>query len=330
LQWFGLTRHRDRVEALEADFLKLRCGLPKESRRFLRDAGAIIHCASDTRFNERSRSEATVANVESLKEILRVAEEISGAWFHYVSTAYAVGMTASPCLELPVTSQRFVNVYEETKARAEKEVARRCRDYGIPYTIIRPSIVYGDSRTGRANRFNALYTHVRALSAIRDIYRSDLDRYGGLKAAACGISTGPEGMLYLPLRLVLPQPGLLHLIPVDYFVAATLLILQVPEPGVIYHVTGQPITVEEIAAYCESFLKIRGIEIVHGDRVGKRSPAESIFYRFIEQYLPYLSDPRMFDRRNTDHATGGLVPPPLTYEIFERCMHYAVEMKWGC
>ena len=165
LKWFGLQAFSDRVETAEVDFMQPLCGLaPNRYRAICAREGQIIHCASDTSFAEQHRRESTITNVESLVQIIALAKSSNAPWFHYVSTAYAAGTAASFCAEAPVTTKEFVNVYEETKARAEQEVIGRCRMLGIPFTIIRPSIVYGDSRSGRANRFNALYIHVKALS----------------------------------------------------------------------------------------------------------------------------------------------------------------------
>jgi hypothetical protein len=35
------------------------------------------------------------------------------------------------------------------------------------------------------------------------------------------------------------------------------------------------------------------------------------------------------DQSSTDDATAGLLPPEFTYDVFERCMDYAVEVNWG-
>ncbi|HZV82875.1 MAG TPA: SDR family oxidoreductase, partial [Geobacteraceae bacterium] len=214
---------------------------------------------------------------------------------------------------------------------AEREVAGRCRMHGIPFTIIRPSIVYGDSRSGRANRFNALYIHVKSLFYIREIYLKDIHEHGGRKAKECGISLDDKGVLHLPLQVAVAHRGHVNLIPIDYFVTATLAILEQAQPGEIYHLTSDsPKTLEELASYCESFLHLRGIEIAYGEPVGRAlNPPEAMFNRFIEPYLPYLADTRTFERRNTIAATAGLHPPEFTYDVFERCMAYAVRANWG-
>jgi len=203
--------------------------------------------------------------------------------------------------------------------------------HSIPFTIIRPSIVYGDSRSGRANRFNALYNHVKSLYYIREIYLNDIQNHGGRRSEACGIYLDDKGILHLPLRVIISHRGHINLIPIDYFVSATLSILEHTNSGAIYHITSDaPKTLEDLALYCESFLKVRGIEIVCGD-ISKVAfnPPEALFNRFIEPYLPYLSDTRTFARGNTDDVTAGLVLPEFTYDVFERCMDYAVSVHWG-
>lgn len=332
LEWFGLQQLANRVETFESDFLRPLCGLSPDSYQELcARKGQIIHCCSDTRFGEQIRRESVAANVESLAEIITLARNSSAPWLHYVSTAYAAGTSSSYCPEEAVSGTGFVNVYEETKARAEEEISRECRKQGTPYTIIRPSIVYGDSRTGRANRFNALYSHVKSLYYLKEIYLNDLRHHGGAKAGACGISLDEQGVLRLPLRVAVARTGRVNLIPVDYFVAATLAIMGKPLSGGIYHLTSdKPKTLEELASYCETFLNIRGIDITCSPPpCGTMTPPEALFNRFIEPYLPYLADNRSFERRRTIAATRGLQPPDFTYDIFARCMAYAVSANWG-
>ena len=332
LEWFDLRQRSGQVETAEVDFLKPLCGLDLDRYQALCDqAGTFIHCASDTRFSERNRRESTATNVDSLEQIIGFAKNSNAPWFHYVSTAYAAGITSGHCPEAPVASDRFVNVYEETKARAEKTVAALCDRHFLPYSIIRPAIVYGDSHTGRANCFNALYSPVRSLDYIRNIYLQDIHEQGGRKSAEHGIYQNDSGILHLPLKIAVAHVGTINLIPIDYFVAATLSILAHAQAGAFYHLTSdQPKTLEDLASYCEAFLKIRGIEVVYGSIPHTAfNPPEALFNHFIEPYLPYLSDARTFARSNTDAVTTGRMPPEFTYAVFERCMDYAVREKWG-
>ncbi|MGD0585031.1 MAG: SDR family oxidoreductase [Oryzomonas sp.] len=333
LAWFDLEGRQGQLETAEVDLTKPALGLPQGRYDALcAAAGPIIHCASDTRFSEQNRPESIASNVHALAGMIGFAKDSAAPWFHYISTAYAAG-GASPCgREVTVPPGEFLNVYEETKAWAEREVAAQCGEHSIPFTIIRPSIVCGDSRNGRANRFNALYNHVKALYFIREIYLNDIRTQGGRKSRDWGIRLDDNGILHIPLRIVLPQRGTINLIPVDYFVSATLALLDHGQSGTIYHLTTDtPTTVETLASYCEAFLKIKGIEIVYGHPPDalEQNPPEALFNRFIEPYRPYLSDMRDFDRHSTDCGTAGLLPSEFTYPVFERCMKYAVGVNWG-
>jgi nucleoside-diphosphate-sugar epimerase len=333
LQWFGVQCRSGQVETAEADLLKPRLGLEPERYAELCSRGSqVVHLASDTRFSRVHLAQSMDTNVRSLKQIIAFAKESQAPFFHYVSTAYVVGDRCTPCPEEPVRMGGFANIYEETKARAEAEVAARCGESGIAFTILRPSIVYGDSRSGRSNSFTALYHHVKALILIRDIYLSDIRNHGGEKSRALGIRLDAEGILHLPLKIFLPRRGFVNLIPIDYFVSAALNVIEHAQPGCVYHLTSDaPSTMEELASYCERFLKMKGIEVVyHAPPDGfKPNPPEALFNKLIEPYRPYLSDTREFERRNLDCAGSGELPPRLSFEIFERCMEYAVSVNWG-
>jgi hypothetical protein len=89
--------------------------------------------------------------------------------------------------------------------------------------------------------------------------------------------------------------------------------------------------VAELAIYCEIFLKMKGIRIVYDNDANDSAwnPPEALFNRFIEPYRHYLSDPRIFERTNTNRVTAGMMSPEFTYEVFQRCMEYAVSVNWG-
>lgn len=333
LAWFGLTDRASQVETVEAELLRPQLGLgPASYQRLVSRGARIVHLASDTRFARNNLERSLDTNVNSLPQVIELARESRASFFHYVSTAYVTPAGSGRCLEEPVSHGNFANVYEETKAQAESEVAHHCCARGVPYTILRPSIVYGDAETGRSNCFTALYHHVKALHLIKGIYLADLASPDGSKAAACGIRLGADGTLQLPIRIFLPQKGYVNLIPIDYFVSAALSVIDRPRSGSIYHLTSDaPSTMEELASFCERFLDIRGIEIIYGAPPSgyRPNPAEALFNKLIEPYRPYLCDTRLFDRSNLDATAPGERPPRLSYPIFQRCMQYAVSAGWG-
>ena len=333
LRWFGIEHLEELLEIYETDFLKIRIGLGEdEFEKLCSRKLSIIHCASDTSFGEKNREKVMKSNVGNLSEILNFALKSSANFFHFISSAYAAGTDRIECPEAQVNSAHFNNVYEESKAHAEYIVSQRCREGRLPYTIIRPSIVYGDSVTGRSLRFNALYYPVRSLQLIRDIYLADIKNNNGIKSAECGIFINNEGILNLPIRIFIPNEGKINLIPVNYFSEAILSIIEKPSTETFYNITtNNPETMESLASYTERFLNITGLEVVIGtpsvDEM--RNPPEELFDFFIREYRTYISDRRIFNREHTNMATLGALPPDLSYEFFERCMAFAVSSDWG-
>ena len=333
LNWFSIDHLADRVAVFETDFGKPQLGLNHEDyKRLCADACPIIHCASDTSFAERNRERVFKANVQSLEGICELARNSRASYFHYIGTAYATGILDGPVHELPSDAVVFTNVYEESKAAAEKKISRYCEKYAIPYTLIRPSIVYGDASTGRSLKFNALYYPVKSVQYIRDIYINDIRNNGGMKSTEYGIFMDKDGYLNLPIRVYLPWKGSINLIPVDYFTNAAISVIENPFPGKIYHLTSEtPSTMETLLSYTGRFLKVKGMDVSYlvPDESMLRNPPEELIDHFIEPYRPYLSDRRVFERSNTAEVTGGILPAELSYEIFERCMGYAMSVEWG-
>jgi nucleoside-diphosphate-sugar epimerase len=333
LQWFGIDSCLDQVTCVDTDLSQDNLGIPTgEYSRLCSVVDSVIHCASDTSFSESKREKVMAANINNLKGILEFSKNAHVNFFHYISTAYVAGTGVTYCKETLSSVKTFTNVYEESKAEAEKIISRFCEKNSICLSIIRPSIVYGDSQSGRSLKFNALYFPVRSAQTIRDIYLNDILNNGGLKAAKNGIFIDKEGSLFLPLKIYLPHEGNINIIPVDYFVNTTIKIIENCSSNGIYHLTNPfHTTMKIIAKYYEQLMKVNGVEIIYGPMPDDllRNPAEELFDRFIEPYRPYFSDNRVFDRTNIILATDNLNPPEFTYDIFKTCMEYAIKVNWG-
>jgi len=333
LKWFGISDYSNRLKIIEADYSKPLLGLsPALFKVTCSLTDSVIHCASDTCFSESKRDKVLQFNVDQLSGILELASAAQVKSFSYISTAYAAGLNGQICKEQLSSAKEFVNAYEESKALAEKVITDHCKRYSIPLTIIRPTIVYGDSFTGRTLRFNAFYYPIRSLLNIRDIYLNDIRNHGAQKSAKQGIYLDKDGYLFLPLHFFLPKKGSINLIPVNYFVEVTQKIFERPGNGGIFHVcNGNPPNLDQLSDYIKDFLKIKGIEIIYGEplNTGLLNPVEELFERFIEPYRPYLSDDRIFDKTNTDFIAGEIQAPEMSYQIFSRCMNYGIDVNWG-
>jgi len=125
------------------------------------------------------------------------------------------------------------------------------------------------------------------------------------------------------------EQGTVNLIPVDYFVESALCILE--QSGSAASITSRA-TIRDmttLAEYSERFLGVRGIRVLWDPSRSNPAPnpAEELFDRFIEQYRPYL-----LTGESLIGVARSITPvslPPFTYDIFERCMAYAVQCDWG-
>lgn len=336
LDWFGLDEEaRRNLRVIEGDI-----GDPRVSESApglsgaLDGIGEIVHCASNTSFAERKRVEVEAANIDGLRNVLDLAVRTGCGFFHHVSTAYVAGRRTGPCPEDWVEKGPFTNVYEETKARGEIMAREVCRREGIRLNVYRPTIVYGDSRTGRTLRFNALYFPVKATVYLRDIYLADIRERRGRKASELGIRLAEDGTLTMPIRIEVAPGGGINLVPIDHCVRAFMAIMEDGLEGGIYHIAGPgPTTIEDLVAFGKRRFRLAGIETCGpGGFVGRPKNALEVLYdAYLEVYRPYMQDTRSFETTNAAPILEkrGLVCPGFDYETFKRCMDFAVEVDWG-
>jgi nucleoside-diphosphate-sugar epimerase len=336
LDWFEIgPQFRKNVRVVDGEVTKPNFGLnSKAYADLLAEVDEIIHCASDTSFSERKRKAVEQVNVEGLKNVLDFAERSRCLFFHHLSTAYVAGRRTGVCPEELASPAAFTNVYEETKCRSEKLADERCRRAGIRLSIYRPSIVYGDAKTGKSLLFNALYYPVRTVLFLRDVFAADMRERGGRRAAEMGVRLEDGGWTYLPIRMEVQNGGGLDLVPVDFFVRAFTSVMDEALDGGIFHlVCGRPKKIAEIIDYGQRLFRIRGVEVCLKRDLARapRNGLEALLDDYLQAYQPYLQDERLFgvDRVGPILAKKGVVCPELDYDIFSRCMDYAVDCGWG-
>ncbi len=334
--WFGLASAlRERVRVIEGRIDRPDLGLdPGTYSILLGSVDEIVHCASDTSFSERKRAVIESINVEGARYILDFAARGRCTIFHLVSTAYVAGRTSGLCREELARPTGFTNIYEETKCRAEWLVTQSCREAGIRLSIYRPSIVYGDSETGRSLIFNALYYPVRTAVFLRRLYEADIRERGGRRALEMGVHLDGDGWMFMPIRMTVGEGGGISLVPVDFFVRAFAAIWEEAPDGGIFHIVNPRLKkIRDIIGYATRLFRIRGIEAVeHFDRDRpSRNALETVFDSYLEAYNAYIRDMRVFDLRNAGPILErrGLRCPELNYAVFSRCMTYAVDVDWG-
>lgn len=336
LDWFG-TPHdqRRRLEILEADVELPRLGLGAHQAADLRGrVDEAVHCASETSFAAGKQDQVRRVNVQGLDHLLDLLSGSHCNRLYLISTAYVAGKRTGACPEAFLKTTAFHNAYEESKHRAEQLAAQHCAASGMQLTVVRPSIVYGDARTGRTLAFNALYYPVRAIQYFRTLFSEDIREHGGRRAEALGVRLNPDGSLHLPIRIHDGEGRGVNLIPVDHFLRAFRAIREAPCPDGVFHiVNAHNTTITELVAFTRRFFDVTGIEAVSAgdDPALPRSGLELLFDRHVQAYGAYMRDARVFDRSRSDAllSRAGVVCPPFTYAVFAKCMQFAVDTDWG-
>jgi thioester reductase-like protein len=121
----------------------------------------IIHCGGAVRMN-LPLEEARKSAVGSVEEIISLAERARQEGrlkkIDIVSTVGVIGRSKSPLTEKLITENRtFHNTYEQAKAEAEEMLYAYMASGRLPITIHRPSMVVGDSKTGKVISFQVFY-----------------------------------------------------------------------------------------------------------------------------------------------------------------------------
>jgi thioester reductase-like protein len=268
----------------------------------------IIHCAAAVRFDlplEEARainvvgSENAVALAKACKHLERL---------DYVGTAYVAGRRTGVIREEELDKgQDHNNTYEQTKLESEKMMRQAMSD--LPITILRPSIVICDSRTGRISRYSAIFRVLR--------------------------------MYHLGYLRVLPgySSTMMDLVPMDYVADAVYAIGRDSESlGKCFHLAAGPAKTTSLAEVVRlaaehfgrerlALASPREFDALVARRAGEISEDERDMLDELEIYQPYLASSPEFDTSNTLKVAGraGITLPPLA-SYFGRMAAYIRSM----
>ncbi|MED3563980.1 thioester reductase domain-containing protein, partial [Bacillus xiapuensis] len=145
---------KDRVVVIPGDFTKADLGLSEEDYAMVREkVNSIIHCGADVR-HFGNKEEFTKTNVDSTRILLNLAEQLSNARFHYVST---LGIPEDLAMEghwdefLKAANigdaPEVTSLYTNSKLESEKLVEEYYKK-GLPVTIYRPGNITCQYETG--------------------------------------------------------------------------------------------------------------------------------------------------------------------------------------
>jgi thioester reductase-like protein len=303
------ARFAPRVHAVAGEMTAPRLGLAKDRFAELAErVDTIVHSAASVSF-ALPLDDARAINLDGTRNMLEFAElarERGGLErYGHISTAYVAGTHDGRFSECDLdVGQEFRNSYERSKFEAEQLVRSR---QGLPFTIMRPSIVVGDRRSGWTAAFNVLYWPLRAFAR-------------GLFTAVPGVPTAP-----------------VDVVSIDYVSDA---IHELCESsggiGETYHLTAgiNASTIQEIANAASRYfdkplprvLSPLEFDALQGDGADReRSALEGS-----SVYFPYFSVGTVFDDAATRARLepSGISASPLG-DYLERLLDFATRSRWG-
>jgi len=310
------------VEIFEGNITSRDLGLEEEDyKRLCCEVDEVFHCAAATHFEEQRVGELMVVNVEGTKKMLQFANSGKQKKFHYVSTAYVAGKQNDIVYENELVDEEplFNNEYERSKFIAEQVVIKYARDNEIPYTIYRPGIIVGDSKTGATCKFDNLYIFMKVLCNIQKSF----------------INHESEGLNDITVRVPGIPDALINLVPVDYVADAIVVILKAKESiNKIFHITNPyPPELDELRDLLMPVLGIEGINVkIDGQMEHKHlSTMERLFLRQTRTYYSYLFSSLRFDCRNTQSVleSTGIICPAITRGLVNVLVDFAISHNWG-
>jgi nucleoside-diphosphate-sugar epimerase len=287
-------QQRARVELVTGDTADMDFGI--SGKRFLELAqrvDVVHHCAFATYAGVR-RQVAERSNVAGTGEVLELCEASErGCRLVLWSTASVSGTRQGRVVEGElVKPSSFSSVVEETRFRAEQMV--RAAMEHVPTTILRPSTIVGDSRSGEIDRMEGPYLLILL-------------------------------MLSSPVDLRVPLPGRgdvpLNLVPIDYVVEAGYAIAKDPRSiGRTFHIVDEsPPTARRVF---ELIAEAAGRPGPVGSLPSQlatallRTPGLERFSHIPRTFLEQLATEVIYDARNTREllaATGIECPKAVSY-----------------
>ncbi|MBW2499634.1 MAG: SDR family oxidoreductase [Deltaproteobacteria bacterium] len=302
----GLVGEIDRrCTVLPGDLVAANCGVALDGREKVND---FWHCAASLKFSEEDRDEIFQHNVQGTSNVVDLARSLDCDTFNYMSTAYVCGSREGRIIEGPAATVRVPNnCYEESKIEAEQIVA----DSGLPFRIIRPSIVIGYTSTLWTSSDSGFYGYIKKITQLQQLL----------------VSQGRAEILR-DLRVPGNPEARLNLVPVDLVARQAVLIAQSDSNARYFHICrGASPTLDEMQRHILPKLGLHGPWIARNPQLG----AHPIYERLIEDgmtfYKSYLTGVKEFSVANTLSAIGeSREPEPFSLQDLSRyALHFARE-----
>ncbi len=192
--YWGLGKAgKARAVAVTGDLTAKRLGVAADAIKALKGkVDAVYHLAAVYDLSADAESQVLV-NIEGTRNMVEFAKAIAAGHVHHVSSIAAAGLYEGVFREdMFEEAEGLDHPYFMTKHESEKIVRAECQ---VPWTVYRPALVVGDSKTGEMDKIDGPYYFFKLIQRMRQILPPWMP------------SMGIEG-------------GRINIVPVDFVVAA--------------------------------------------------------------------------------------------------------------
>ena len=182
-----------RAVPVTGDLTAKKLGVAADTLKALKGkVDAVYHLAAVYDLSADEESQVLV-NVEGTRNLVEFAKAVDAGHLHHVSSIAAAGLYEGVFREdMFDEAEGLDHPYFMTKHESEKIVRQECK---VPWTVYRPALVVGDSKTGEMDKIDGPYYFFKLIQRMRQILPPWMP------------SVGLEG-------------GRINIVPVDFVVAA--------------------------------------------------------------------------------------------------------------
>ncbi len=156
-----------RVVPVFGDLTHKKLGVPADVLKQLKGkVDHFYHLAAIYDLGADAASQIEV-NIDGTRNTIELAKAIDAGHFHHVSSIAAAGLYEGVFREdMFAEAENYEHPYFMTKHESEKIVRLECK---VPWSVYRPAMVVGDSRTGEMDKIDGPYYFFKLIQRMRQL-----------------------------------------------------------------------------------------------------------------------------------------------------------------
>lgn len=296
-----IARIFSNIEFISGDIVQDNLGFQNKERiaRLSKSIEIIIHSAGMASFMENENHLYNV-NYNGTRNVLDFASQcnLNGNLkiVLYLSTIFIVGNSKKTFSESDLNvGQQFNNFYEQSKFEAEVLV-HQYRKQGLNIAVIRPSLVAGDSTTGRTSSFKSFYHLLQCLAnRLFDVLPAD-----------------PSSML--------------NIININKLVDILANILHIENEKTYHLINNNNISIFDFVQQASSYFDFQMPVLIPKDQCSKKKFTK-IQKTMLEPFEPYLNNKNalLFDKTYKHLNKNNIIRPTLEKKEIDVLFKYCLE-----